>query len=39
MMVVPNVFPKLQTVKNFVKPLSKKRHFGTRLDSRHVKLS
>ena len=39
MMVIANVFPKLKTVENFVTPLCKKRHFGTRLDSRHVKLS
>ena len=39
MMVLPNVFRKLQTVKNFITPLCKKRRFGTRLDSRHVKLS
>ena len=36
-MVLLNVFSKLQTVKNFVTPLCKKRHFGTRLDSWHVK--
>ena len=39
MMIMANVFPKLQTVKNFVTPLCKKRHFGTRLHSRHVKVS
>ena len=39
MMVLANVFSKLQTVKNIVTPLCKKRRFGTRLDSRHVKLS
>ena len=38
MMVIANVFPKLQTVKNFVTPLSKKRRFATPLDSRHVKV-
>ena len=38
MMVLPNMFPKLQTVKNFVTPLCKKRSFGTGLDSRNVKL-
>ena len=38
-MVSANVFPKLQTVKNFFKPLSKKRRFATRLDGRHVKVS
>ena len=39
MMDSANVFSKLQTVKNFVAPLCKKRCFGTRLDSRHVKVS
>ena len=39
MMVIANVFPKLQTVKNFVTPLCKKRRFGTRLDSPRVKVS
>ena len=39
MMVVANVFPKLQTVKNFLTPRCKKQRFGTRLDSRHVKVS
>ena len=33
MMVLANVFCGLQTLKNFVTPLCKKRHFGTRLDS------
>ena len=39
MIVITNVFPKLQTVKNFVRPLCKKRHFETRFDSQHVKVS
>ena len=39
MIVIAKVFPKLQTVKNFVTLLSKKRGFGTRLDSRHAKVS
>ena len=39
MIVIANVFPKLPTVKNFVRPLSRKRRFGTRLDSQHVKAS
>ena len=39
MMVIGNVFAKLQTVKNFVTPLPNKRRFGTRLDTRHVKVS
>ena len=33
MMVLANVFSKLQTVKNFDTPLFKKRRFETRLDS------
>ena len=33
------VFPKLQTVKNLVRPLSKKRPFRTCFDSEHVKAS
>ena len=39
MMVIANVFPKLQTVKNLVRPLSKKHRFRTRFDSQHVKSS
>ena len=39
MMVIANVFPKLQTVKNFVTQLCNKGRLGTRLDSRHVKAS
>ena len=39
MMVIANVFPNLQTVKKFFRPLCKKRCFGTRLDSRRVKVS
>ena len=39
MMVRANVFPKLQTVKNLVTRLCKKRCFGTRLESRHIKVS
>ena len=38
MMVLANVFPKLQTVKNYVTPLCKKRPFETCLDSRNVKV-
>ena len=38
MMVIANVIPKLQTVKNFVTPSCKKCCFGTRLDSQHVKV-
>ena len=37
-MVLANVFPKVQTVKNFVTPLCKRRCFGKRLDSRNVKV-
>ena len=39
LMVLANMFPKLQTVKNFVTPLCKKHRFGTRLDSRNVKVA
>ena len=38
-MVIANVFPKLQTVKNFFIPLCKKRRFGTRFDTQHDKVS
>ena len=38
-MVIANVFPKLRTLKNFVRPLCKKRYFETRFDSQHVKVS
>ena len=39
MMVIAKVYPKLQSVKNFLTPLCKKCRFGPRLDSRHVKVS
>ena len=39
MMVMANVFPKLQTVKNFVTSLCKKRRSGTPSESEHVKVS
>ena len=39
MMVIANVFPKLETVKNFIRALSKKRSFRTRIDSQHLKPS
>ena len=39
MIVIANVFPKLQAVKIFVRRLSKKRRFRTRSDSQHVKAS
>ena len=38
MMVIAIVFPKLQIVKNFLRPLCKKRRFGTRFESQHVKV-
>ena len=39
MMVIANVFPKLQAVEMLVRPLYKKRRFRTRFDSQHVKAS
>ena len=39
MIVIVNVFPKLQTVKILVRPLSKKRRFRIRFDSQRVKAS
>ena len=39
MMVMANLFPKLQTEKNFVTVLCKKRRFRTPLESEHVKVS
>ena len=33
MIVIANVFPKLQTVKDLVRPLSTKHHFRTLFDS------
>ena len=39
MMVIAIVFQKLQNLKNFVRPLCKKRYFVTRFDSQHVKMS
>ena len=39
MIVKANEFPNLQTVKNLLRDLSKKRRFGTRFDSQHVKAS
>ena len=35
--VIDNVFPKLQTVNDLARPLSKKRCFRTPFDSQHVK--
>ena len=34
---IATVFPKLETVKDLVRPLSKKYRFRTFLDSQHVK--
>ena len=39
MMVIANVFPKLQTVKNFVRPLCEKRRFGKPLEKENLKVS
>ena len=39
MIVIANVFPKLQTVKNFVRTFSKKHCFRQCFDSEHVKAS
>ena len=37
MFVIANVFPKLQTVNDLVKPLSRKRSFRKSFGSQHVK--
>ena len=37
MIVIATLFPKLQTVKNVVRPLSKKHRSRTNFDSQHVK--
>ena len=37
MIVIANVFPKLQTVKNSVRTLSKEQRFTIGLGSQHVK--
>ena len=37
MVVIANVFPRLQIVKYLVQPLSKNRHFRTSYGSQHVK--
>ena len=37
MIVIANVFPKLQTVKFLFKPLPKKLHFKTSFDSQYIK--
>ena len=36
MIVIANVFPKLETAKDLVKPVSIKRRFGISFDSQHV---
>ena len=38
MMVIAIIFPKLETVKNFVRPFCQKRRFGTRSYSQDVKV-
>ena len=38
MIVIANIFGKLQTVKDFVRPFCKKRRFGTRSYSENVKV-
>ena len=37
MIVLATLFRKLQTVKDLVRPLSKKHRFGTPVDSQHFK--
>ena len=37
MIVIADVFPKLETVKIMLRPLSKERHLRTRFDSQHLK--
>ena len=39
MILIANLFPKLQTVNIFVRPLTKKRRFRPRFYSEHVKAS
>ena len=39
MIVIRTLFRKLQTVKDLVRPLSKKHRFRTTFDSQHVKQS
>ena len=39
MIVIANVFQILETVKDLVRPLSKKRRFRTSFESQHVKVS
>ena len=37
MIFIPTLFREIQTVKDFVRPLSKKHRFRTPFDSEHVK--
>ena len=39
MMVIANVFPRFQTVKDLLRPLSKKHPFRTSFNSEHAKVS
>ena len=39
MIIIPTLFRKLETVKDLVRPPSKKRRFRTPLDRQHVKAS
>ena len=39
MFFIANVFPKLQTVKIVVRPLSKEHYFRAHIESQHVKAS
>ena len=39
MIVIANIFPKLQAVKNLVRPLPKRRRLRARIESQHVKAS
>ena len=39
MIVIANLFPKLETVKYFLRTLSKKPRFRTRFDGQHMKAS
>ena len=37
MIAIATSFPQLQTVKDFVRAISKKHHFRTPFDSQHIK--
>ena len=37
LIVIADVFPKLQTVKDLLRPLIEKRHFRISFDSQHIK--